>query len=688
MVKRTCYFIRRNRNLVIMCVCAKPKTSLEPAMAALIKKHKQKKNVVLNQDELLFLNDEENYINLDNLFAKYSCAPAATDAHRVNNTATNGGLLAAPSVSCQVSSSSVTNSSAFQSARSNEEDQRSADIDPFEPHQHQQKHKHHHHRRHRHQNTRSEPVELEVKDPFIRAQSANYDTFDENVDSVSMLSSSSTASHKHTRPRRLKNYLYNDYNYDIQKLEATSSYQQHLDNLTPPTNAPNANNLLQISVDEVQLPVPASENVSGVSSKKRIWQKSKKKKQRDHQDDDIKFALPSHKLQDIDKLVALLDQLDKQSAGAHDVSTVSDADSFSRGGPSAVKSLASSSVSEAGFRDYHSRSLDISSKVQSMVDEQLKRELSYELIIEHERGIILFGYPFFNKSALIKGLDPPLFVNKHNKPVNITERGHSTTTGAFSYNMNLYPLDAANWKWKWDKWYVLMLEADTDDQGWVYSGLTFYSSNWRGKYRFGNSVRKRVWIRLKERRTRVIHHNHNKNAFTDDTAAAATIEAELNLTRTEGNDLLVVGSLQEKEGNQQQKINKEINHFFDKLEGFYLDRFKIEFLIETLTTERYLTIQPTPRYSINKALLYNTHNFDRIIRSFLFDESKVILSSKLQRILSAAANGTGIAPAIGTDIEADLKNGSNSTNLDENEQKIIRDFIGKLDMVIHRSVKA
>ena len=40
---------------------------------------------------------------------------------------------------------------------------------------------------------------------------------------------------------------------------------------------------------------------------------------------------------------------------------------------------------------------------------------------------------------------------------------------------------------------------DVDPHGWMYSNVFFQCAKWKGKYYFGNTVRKRVWIRLRKK---------------------------------------------------------------------------------------------------------------------------------------------------------------------------------------------
>lgn len=112
--------------------------------------------------------------------------------------------------------------------------------------------------------------------------------------------------------------------------------------------------------------------------------------------------------------------------------------------------------------------------------EQPNKEYSYDILIENERGAIILGFPFYTKYML--PCDPPSFTN---------------INGSKITNLKLFPLPDLNWNWTWDKWYVIMSD-DTDDQGWIYS-WRFGSNHWRGEQKFGCFVRKRLWLRLREK---------------------------------------------------------------------------------------------------------------------------------------------------------------------------------------------
>ncbi|CAK7895919.1 hypothetical protein CAAN1_03S01090 [[Candida] anglica] len=136
------------------------------------------------------------------------------------------------------------------------------------------------------------------------------------------------------------------------------------------------------------------------------------------------------------------------------------------------------------------------SKVNTPKNEIIGKDIDFEFIIENQRGLKFFGIPLFSSKPLIPIVDPPNFQSLNgNSILNAVELRndsiHTTLT-------NIYPLPDLNWEWTWDTWYVVML-YDVDDQGWIYSGLLFNSKHWKGKYYFGNFVRRRIWARLRNR---------------------------------------------------------------------------------------------------------------------------------------------------------------------------------------------
>lgn len=122
----------------------------------------------------------------------------------------------------------------------------------------------------------------------------------------------------------------------------------------------------------------------------------------------------------------------------------------------------------------------IESSVEHHLDKQdIPVDIDYELIIENQRGLTLFGFPLFAPKFF--PWDPPQYVTPKNVQV---------------HGLVLYPLPTEQWHWIWDKWHVTMI-GDVDDQGWKYA-WNFNSKAWRGRTFLG-CVRRRVWMRLRER---------------------------------------------------------------------------------------------------------------------------------------------------------------------------------------------
>lgn len=114
-------------------------------------------------------------------------------------------------------------------------------------------------------------------------------------------------------------------------------------------------------------------------------------------------------------------------------------------------------------------------------------EYAFEIIVEHQRGMKLFGIPLFSGKLLLPILDPPEFLRLGGSKV-ILPHGSKDN----------YPLPGLDWKWAWERWYILMLN-DVDECGWLYLLFWRIGSCWHGKYYFGDFVRKRLWVRLRKR---------------------------------------------------------------------------------------------------------------------------------------------------------------------------------------------
>ncbi|ODV66369.1 hypothetical protein HYPBUDRAFT_90278, partial [Hyphopichia burtonii NRRL Y-1933] len=110
----------------------------------------------------------------------------------------------------------------------------------------------------------------------------------------------------------------------------------------------------------------------------------------------------------------------------------------------------------------------------------------FDFIIENQRGMKVFGIPLFSNKSLLPFIDPSNYQHINGKTI------------LLNYNkIENYPLPDLAWKWGWSNWYIYMVH-DVDDQGWIYSSLIFnWKFNWKGKYYFGNFIRRRIWIRLR-----------------------------------------------------------------------------------------------------------------------------------------------------------------------------------------------
>lgn len=116
---------------------------------------------------------------------------------------------------------------------------------------------------------------------------------------------------------------------------------------------------------------------------------------------------------------------------------------------------------------------------------ELSENHFFDVIVEHQRGFKWFGIPLFSSKSLLPLLDPPTYLRLDGGKILLAND-----------SLNNYVLPDLDWSWVWDLWYILML-ADVDEQGWLYSLFWRFNSQWHGKYYFGDFVRKRLWIRLR-----------------------------------------------------------------------------------------------------------------------------------------------------------------------------------------------
>ncbi|AET39425.1 Spo73p Ecym_4367 [Eremothecium cymbalariae DBVPG len=175
-----------------------------------------------------------------------------------------------------------------------------------------------------------------------------------------------------------------------------------------------------------------------------------------------------------------------------------------------------------------------------------------QVIVENQRGITVFGYPFFSNKLLIPKVDPPQFHtekdhlpistatsnyygNTNNKlllPLNFRHLGFasggvgggersegegSSEVGGSSSGSTFGVSSHGRVEGQDEEfaWFVSMDhqgQYDIDDQGWCYS-WSFRSKYWKGKNGF---VRKRFWIRLPTRNDNLGYcgHQHQNHVGT------------------------------------------------------------------------------------------------------------------------------------------------------------------------------
>ena len=113
-------------------------------------------------------------------------------------------------------------------------------------------------------------------------------------------------------------------------------------------------------------------------------------------------------------------------------------------------------------------------------------EYRLEMVLENQRGMKVFGIPLYSGKSLIPKMDPSNF--------QLLNGDNMYLLGELSQ----FPLSDLGWQWTWPEWYVLMAN-DVDEEGWVYSRVFFASRHWKGKHYMGHFVRRRIWIRLRNR---------------------------------------------------------------------------------------------------------------------------------------------------------------------------------------------
>lgn len=112
-------------------------------------------------------------------------------------------------------------------------------------------------------------------------------------------------------------------------------------------------------------------------------------------------------------------------------------------------------------------------------------EYKFEALVENQRGLKFFGVPVFSGKSLLPFFDPPRYLRLDGKRVKL----------AYD-SIDNFVLPDFEWTWTWSLWYVVMMR-DVDEMGWAY--LSVWGKWWHGQFRFGDSVRRRVWVRLRQR---------------------------------------------------------------------------------------------------------------------------------------------------------------------------------------------
>jgi hypothetical protein len=105
-----------------------------------------------------------------------------------------------------------------------------------------------------------------------------------------------------------------------------------------------------------------------------------------------------------------------------------------------------------------------------------------DVLYENQRGLFLFGIPFYSDQSLLQWDDPP-WVNREFKDSPVDVRNAQVPD--------------PSWVWAWRTWYVDM-SGDVDEEGWQYSFSFHTKFDWHGIHpSFHSFVRRRRWIRLR-----------------------------------------------------------------------------------------------------------------------------------------------------------------------------------------------
>jgi hypothetical protein len=116
---------------------------------------------------------------------------------------------------------------------------------------------------------------------------------------------------------------------------------------------------------------------------------------------------------------------------------------------------------------------------QRLIKSSNDQDSEIDVLYENQRGLFMFGIPFFSSNALGPWDAPSWADHEYKKSrVNITNA----------------QVPDPSWLWAWKNWYVDM-GGDVDEEGWEYSFL-FKGCSWHGTHPWFHSfVRRRRWIR-------------------------------------------------------------------------------------------------------------------------------------------------------------------------------------------------
>ncbi|GAA5856888.1 hypothetical protein JCM8547_008446 [Rhodosporidiobolus lusitaniae] len=118
-------------------------------------------------------------------------------------------------------------------------------------------------------------------------------------------------------------------------------------------------------------------------------------------------------------------------------------------------------------------------RLAGMYDEE-KEKVEVDVLMEHQRGLVVFGLPKFSSAALLQ-MDPFEWTDGSLRPSPFTPHD--------------YPCPPY-WHWR-DSEFMVDMSGDKDEEGWSYA-VRFRSRFWRGEAVFPYAcVRRRRWVRTR-----------------------------------------------------------------------------------------------------------------------------------------------------------------------------------------------